>query len=67
MIFELALRKADLAADKIWYCGDSIKADVYGAHNAGIFPVHYDNPVFDDPYKLTGEIKFPDFHYLHNR
>lgn len=26
----------------MWYCGDSVKADIYGAHNAGIFPVLYE-------------------------
>lgn len=40
-IFELALRRAGLAPGDVWYCGDNVKADVYGAHSAGIFPVLY--------------------------
>ncbi len=40
-LFEIALRKSQCSADQVWYCGDSIKADLYGAHAAGIFPVYY--------------------------
>lgn len=42
MLFELALSKAGLDASRVWYCGDSIRADVRGAQSAGIFPVFYD-------------------------
>lgn len=40
-IFELALEKAGLKADEVWYVGDQYECDVVGARNAGIFPVHY--------------------------
>ena len=40
-IFELALEKAELRADEVWYVGDSYECDVVGARNAGVFPVHY--------------------------
>lgn len=40
-IFELALEKADLSADEVWYIGDNYNCDVVGAQNAGIFPVWY--------------------------
>ena len=33
-LFEIALLKSGLTADKVWYCGDSIYCDVNGAHNA---------------------------------
>ena len=39
MIFELALRKAGVSAEKAWYCGDDFSADIIGAHSAGLFPV----------------------------
>lgn len=45
MIFELALRKADLQASDVWYCGDSIEFDVTGAYNAGLFPVWYHSKI----------------------
>ena len=40
-IFDLALEKADLKAEAIWYVGDQYKCDVVGARNAGMFPVWY--------------------------
>lgn len=42
-IFDLAISKADLAPDKMWFCGDHTVCDITGAHNAGMFPVRYDN------------------------
>lgn len=41
MIFELALKKAELTPDKVWYCGDYPEFDAAGANSAGIFPVWY--------------------------
>lgn len=40
-IFEIALRKANLNAWDVWYCGDNAVCDVDGAANCGIFPVWY--------------------------
>lgn len=40
-IFELALEKADLSAEEVWYVGDNYNCDVVGARNAGIFPIWY--------------------------
>lgn len=40
-IFDLALEKADLPADEVWYVGDQYECDIMGARNAGIFPVWY--------------------------
>ena len=40
-IFELALRKARLPAEEVWFCGDSYEADIKGAAAAGICPVWY--------------------------
>ena len=41
-LFELALRKARLPADQVWFCGDTFETDVVGAASAGILPVLYD-------------------------
>ncbi|MDD3244050.1 MAG: HAD family hydrolase [Eubacteriales bacterium] len=38
-LFELALRKAALPADRVWFCGDNPICDVYGADCAGMTPV----------------------------
>lgn len=40
-IFELALEKAGLSPEDVWYIGDNYQCDVVGARNAGIFPVLY--------------------------
>lgn len=40
-IFDLALEKADLHADEVWYVGDQYECDIVGARNAGIFPIWY--------------------------
>ena len=48
IMFEVALQKAGLTADEVWYCGDSVKTDVYGAKNAGMFPVLYEGEPADE-------------------
>ena len=40
-IFDLALQKASLSPDEVWYIGDNYECDVVGARNAGMFPVWY--------------------------
>lgn len=40
-LFDIALKKAGLCADEVWYCGDNAVCDVGGAQSAGIFPVWY--------------------------
>lgn len=42
-IFDLAVRKSGLSAGEIWYCGNDVEVDVFGSHNAGLFPVWYDD------------------------
>jgi putative hydrolase of the HAD superfamily len=41
LIFNLALGKANLPAEAVWYCGDSPVADVQGAAGVGIFPIWF--------------------------
>lgn len=40
-IFELALEKAELGAEDVWYIGDQYECDLVGAGDAGLFPVWY--------------------------
>ena len=44
-IFDLALEKADLRAEEVWYVGDQYECDVVGARSAGIFPVWYQGAI----------------------
>ncbi|MFO7612996.1 MAG: HAD-IA family hydrolase [Clostridia bacterium] len=48
LIFNLALSKAGLSADEVWYCGDDTENDVMGAFNAGIYPVWYHSFIPND-------------------
>lgn len=43
ILFEIALQKAGLGAEEVWYCGDNPKADIEGASQVGIYPIWYDN------------------------
>ena len=40
-IFELALEKAELQPEEVWYIGDQYQCDIVGANAAGLFPVWY--------------------------
>ena len=57
-LFEIALNQAGLSPGEVWFCGDSMRADVMGAHGAGIFPVLYegfadaDNPAPDPGFPM---------------
>ncbi len=64
LLFELALRKAGLAASDVWYCGDNPQADVEGAAQAGIFPVWYDNAL-ECEYRDKSKEPLPKCEYLH--
>lgn len=43
LIFRAALSKAGLSPEDVWFCGDQIDADIFGAQSAGIFPVWYED------------------------
>ena len=64
LLFELALRKAGLSADEVWYCGDNPQADVEGSSQVGIFPVWYDNSLECD-YRDKPKETTPDCEHLH--
>lgn len=67
MLFEVALRKAGLSAKQVWYCGDSIRDDVIGAHGAGMYPVLYEGDTPDEinPFAHQNDGIKVDFDYLH--
>lgn len=63
LIFRIALQKAGLKPSEVWFCGDSVEADIKGAHGAGIFPVYYDNANEKD-LRTEPDVQI-DFNYLH--
>lgn len=64
ILFDIALNKAGLPPEKVWYCGDNPKADVEGAAGAGIFPVWYDNDT-DRDIKSESRAYVPKCEYLY--
>ncbi|MBQ9695867.1 MAG: HAD family hydrolase [Oscillospiraceae bacterium] len=63
-IFELGARMAGLAPEQIWYVGNDVRNDVFGAHAAGMFPVYLDerrvpSSVFEANDALYPEVDFP--------
>lgn len=66
ILFDIALQKAGLSAEDVWYCGDNPQNDVEGAAQVGIFPVWYDNSVDKDYIDRANE-KQPqcDHLYIH--
>ena len=64
LLFDIALRKAGLRADEVWYCGDDPQKDIEGAAQAGIYPVWYDNDTERD-YKDRSEASAPQCEHLH--
>ena len=65
MLFELALQKASLSPNDVWYCGDNVKSDVYGAKSAGIFPVFYEDETVENQWLNPNDALPIDFEHLH--
>ena len=63
--FRLALVKAGLEPEEAWYAGDNPRADVFGAHQAGLFPVYYDCPGIPCPYRTPADEVMPNCPHLH--
>lgn len=40
-LFSLAQRLAGVPAEKIWFCGDNLRCDIFGARGAGMRPFWY--------------------------
>ena len=64
LLFELALRKSELKADEVWYCGDNPQADVEGSAQIGIFPVWYDSDT-ERNYRDRSDEAPPQCEHLH--
>ena len=64
MLFELALRKAGIEADRVWFCGDSPTADIMGAASAGIYPVWYEDLTMENAFREINS-KEPVCGHLH--
>ncbi len=67
-LFEIALLKAGLSPERVWFVGDSYGSDIVGAHNAGIFPVWYEEETVERSPSNPAEAEEPSgFPCLHIR
>lgn len=64
ILFDIALQKAGVCADEVWYCGDNPQADIEGASQVGIYPIWYDNDTERD-YKDLSAGHVPACDHLH--
>ncbi|MDE5818352.1 MAG: HAD family hydrolase [Lachnospiraceae bacterium] len=64
ILFDIALQKAGVSADEVWYCGDNPQADIEGASQVGIYPVWYDNDTDKDDKDWSNE-QLPQCEHLH--
>lgn len=64
ILFEIALKKARLQPEEVWFCGDHPTFDVIGASSAGILPVWYQSTL-ECPYRKDTEGEIPDCEHLH--
>ncbi len=62
-IFEIALAKAKVKAEEVWYIGDNPLADVVGATECKIYPVLFDAP-FENHFRWEHEYFMPDCEFL---
>lgn len=63
-IFDLAVRKSGLSPDKIWFCGNDIEIDMFGSHNAGLFPVFYDDRTVQSTIHERNDLLSIDFPHI---
>ena len=64
-IFELALLKADLKPQDVWYIGDQYDCDIKGSENIGIFPVWYTGAILP-PNHSSSVLKISNWDELKN-
>lgn len=55
LIFRAALARAGLDASAAWYCGDQIGTDVFGAQQAGLFPVWYEDTTLPNGFRSLND------------
>lgn len=65
LLFRVALNKAGLEAQDVWFCGDQISADIHGAQGVGMFPVWYECTTVPNDFARKNEGMTIDGEHLH--
>lgn len=55
LLFRVALAKAGLKPEQVWFCGDTYDKDIEGARSAGLFTVFYQGHVEGDHKKPAAQ------------
>lgn len=63
-IFDMAAMKSGLPKKSIWFCGNDIEVDIFGAHNAGLFPVLYADKRVPSRLSINRSTESIDFPHL---
>jgi putative hydrolase of the HAD superfamily len=67
LFFKIALNKAGLKAEDVWFCGDDVRCDVEGSGSVGMFPVWYrENPASDETPPEIPHLCVQDWRTLQN-
>lgn len=64
IMFEIALKKASLLPNEVWYCGDNTQVDILGASSLGIMPVWYQNSLECSYREKEAELE-PECEHIH--
>lgn len=67
LLFRVALSKAGLDAQDVWFCGDQIETDIRGAQGAGMFPVLYEDAVIPNGFAHKNAGMTVEGEHLHIR
>lgn len=67
LLFQAALSLAGLEAGDVWFCGDQIEADIYGAQGVGMFPVQYECATVPNGFAYKNEGLTIEGEHLHIR
>lgn len=65
ILFELALKKAKLPPQDVWFCGDNIKADIEGAAACGMYSIWFEDKTRHNPWLGNDNVKPPSCKHLH--
>lgn len=57
LLYKLALKKAGLRPEEVWFCGDRFEIDVLGAKEAGMFPIYFDADEKFESSQIEGRCK----------
>ncbi len=62
-MFDMAVHKSGLSREEIWFVGNDMEMDICGAHDAGLYPVFYDDRSIPSRLHEKNDSMVPAFPY----